>query len=329
MRLNSRIIFLFLLSFGGVFSSNAHGTYHLEGYMGVRGGESFHYVLDLKDSVGDLLSGYASTYNTKDKAVKATVTALIDRKAKTLHIQEQEIVANLGFESKATICLVNAVLSWNEHEKTLSGSLITQTSENGATCSTGSIVFTRKAQIDQLLDPPAPAIASKSMPADNNSLFQPKTNPTQKLNAYFAQKEQQEAAKFSSAQDTKPGSSQPPIPQPEVKKITEGTDGIYLWQSNKIIFEIWDGGDIDNDQVSISFNGTSLLKNYQLTAQKKKLVFDLGADEINTITITANNEGANLPNTANILLGDGDKTYSVLAYNKTGKTAVIKIKRVN
>lgn len=323
MRIPVRMIVFIFLVFGSISPLNAKDVYHLDGYMGVRGGESFHYSIDLKDSIGNILSGYGYTYKTKDKVVKAYLTAEIDRGKKSLHIQEQQIISNQGFESKATICLVNAFLTWNKDENNLSGSLITQTSGNGATCSSGTIVFIQKLQIDQLFAPPIPTVAQKSNTGQLPQ-FQTRVDPNKKLNAYFAQKTQTEKA--TQQQPTPPA---PPIvaPKPEIKKITEGTEGVYQWHSNKVIFEIWDGGEIDNDQVTVSFNGTIVLKNYQLTAQKKKLTFELGGNELNIITITANNEGSNPPNTANIILYDGDKAYSVLAYNKTRRKAVIKIKK--
>jgi len=49
---------------------------------------------------------------------------------------------------------------------------------------------------------------------------------------------------------------------------------------------------------------------------------------INTIVIAADNEGSDPPNTATLMLGDGAKHYSVIAYNPRGQQALIKIRRV-
>lgn len=323
-----QLIALLLLALGGFSPLNAKNVYQLDGYMGVRGGESFHYRIELSDSIGNILSGYSYTYKTKDKAVKAYLTAEINRKAKSLHIQEQQIISNQGFESIATICLVNADLSWNEIEKNLSGSLITQTSDNGAICSSGSIVFIRQSQINQLFSPAAaPQPGSKSTAQQHAASFVTREDPNQKLHAYFNQKAQSEKDQMSITKESQPQVSPNTTAQPVVKKITEGLDGAYLWHSNQIIFEIWDGGEIDNDRVTVSYNDTQVLKNYQLSGQKKRVVLNIGTNPINNITITANNEGANPPNTANIRLFDGDKVYDILAYNKTGRKAVIRIRK--
>lgn len=320
---------LFLFLFTGTALLQAEETYQLDGYMGVKGGESFHYKVVLKDSSDNWMSGFAYTYKTESKAVKAELVAQIDRKGQTLHIQEQQLLSNHGFESKATICLVNAMLSRNKSEQNLSGSLITRTSNNGAACSSGSIVFIQKEQIEKLFAPPAkPAIVKKTVPSTNH--FQTRSDPNQKLHAYFAQKQKAEAqqkAREQKISQPKPNPAPATATKPLVKKITEGADGIYTWHSEQIIFEIWDGGDVDNDQVTIAYNGNPILKNYQLSNQKRKLTFEIGGNELNIITITANNEGANPPNTANITLQDGEKVYSILAHNTTGKKAVIQIKK--
>lgn len=300
----------------------------LDGYMGVQGGESFHYHLDLKDSVGNLMSGYSYTFKDDErKAVKASVIATIDPEKKTLHIREQNIIYNHGFESRATICLVNALLTEDAGSGNLSGKLITQTSNNGAMCGSGSLTFIQKDQIATLFT------AQKTQPVVEKPVaqkasFQTRTDPNQKLQAYFAQKKQKEAAAATTVPN--PAAPQPAtvtVSQTKVKTITEGQSGVYLWHSDKIVFEIWDGGEIDGDQITVAYNGRPVLENYQLTAQKKQLTFELGGNELNIITITANNEGANPPNTATIKIMDGDKVYSVLAYNQPGKSATIQIKK--
>lgn len=305
----------------------------LDGYMGVQGGESFHYRLELKDSVGNLMSGYSYTFkDDEQKAVKAFVTATIDHDKKTLHIREQSIIYNHGFESRATICLVNALLTRDADNGSLSGKLITQTSNNGAVCSSGSLTFIQKGQVESFFAPQKAQQASEK-PADGTGSFQPRTDPNQKLHAYFAQKQQQEARSPMVLATATPPAVKPPagnsITKPQVKTITEGSEGVYLWHSNKIIFEIWDGGEIDGDQVTVMYNGQPVLKSYRLTEQKKQLTFEVGGNALNIITITANNEGGNPPNTASIKITDGDKTYSILAYNKTGKSATIQIRKSN
>ncbi|MBE8968977.1 hypothetical protein IQ277_22970, partial [Nostocales cyanobacterium LEGE 12452] len=87
--------------------------------MGVQGGESFTYKLELKDSVRNILSGYAYTYLNEKNDVKTYVIAEADRDKKTLFIREATIIHNHYFESKALICLVEALLVYSNTEHTL------------------------------------------------------------------------------------------------------------------------------------------------------------------------------------------------------------------
>lgn len=288
-------------------------NYELKGFMGVQGGESFTYKLSLKDSTGNILSGYAYTYAKEANDVKAYVVAVVDRGNKTLSIREKEIVHNHYFESKATICLVEAVLNYSAAENTISGPLITKTSGNGANCSSGGISFTNAAELSQLFNPQPqqaePVIAStpKARPA---AKAKPLTNED---NPFIG----------NSAQPVK----QAPVEVKKTDNITEGKDKTYAWKSDNIVLEIWDGNTVDNDKVNILYNGQEVLSNYTITKEKKKLTFPVGGNELNIITVIALNEGNEPPNTANILLTDGDVTYEVVAHNTIGKRAGIKIKK--
>jgi hypothetical protein len=297
-----------------VFSGTSllHGQkneYSLKGFMGVQGGESFTYKLELKDSVRNILSGYAYTYLNEKNDVKTYVVAETDREKKTLFIREATIIHNNYFESKALICLVEALLVYNSAEHTLSGPLITMTAGNGASCSKGSITFNNVTELANLFNPELknvpPAIQVSQKPA-----------PVKAPKIVYDTLRKPKPVSVSSK-------SLPEVKKPEI--ITEGKDKTYRWQSDNIILEIWDGNNEDNDRVTILVNGTELLKNYILTKQKKKLSIPVGGNELNIITIVADNEGGDPPNTANILLSDNDVQYDVVAHNTVGKRALIKI----
>ena len=99
--------------------------------------------------------------------------------------------------------------------------------------------------------------------------------------------------------------------------------------SMTVVIEAWDGGTVDGDRITIQFNGKTRLENYSLVKEKKQLRIPLAGHGVNTISIIADNEGTEPPNTASLLFIDGTTKYSVIAYNKKGQQAVIKIKRVN
>lgn len=285
--------------------------YSLKGFMGVQGGESFTYKLELKDSVSNILSGYAYTYLNEKNDVKTYVIAEADRDKKTLFIREVTIVHNHYFESKALICLVESLLTYSNTEHTLSGPLTTMTAGNGASCSKGSITFTNIAELNNLFNPEL-----KNVQPGPVTQAMPKPAPARPPKVVY-----------DTLRKPKP-IAVAPKPVSEIKKpetITEGKDKTYRWQSDNIVLEIWDGNNEDNDRVTILFNGTELLKDYVLTNKRKKLSIPVGGNELNIITVVAVNEGGDPPNTANILLSDNDVQYDVVAHNTVGKRALIKI----
>jgi len=109
-------------------------------------------------------------------------------------------------------------------------------------------------------------------------------------------------------------------------KITATAKKEVEWQTDTCILELWDGEVVDGDTVTVSFNGVRILSNYMLTATHKKLLLLL-SHKANTISIYAQNEGRQPPNTSMILLTDGDATYSAFSSLKKGETAEIVIRK--
>jgi hypothetical protein len=288
--------------------------YLLRGYMGVQGGESFHYDLRLKDSVRNILSGYSSTYQNPENDVRTSVVAELDRDGKTLHIRESTIMQNNNFKSRAIICLVEVQLKYSSLDKNLFGTLITMTAGNGANCSKGSISFSNKDEIDHLFNPSL-INTSPAAPSSSNIVATPPRKPTKVVYDTVVTR-----------RNNLPALPQTPAP-PKQTIITEGQDKTYQWNSDEIVFEIWDGTTVDNDRVTILLNGTEVLKDYVLAKNKKELRLPIGGNELNIISILALNEGSEPPNTANITIKDGDVSYDIMAHNKFGKTALIKIKK--
>lgn len=308
----SRFVLL-LATFVPVAALAQKQEYRLKGFVGVQGGESFTYELNLAESGNGSIIGTASTYLDPDKDVVATLTASIDRGQKKLTLREKDIIANNGFKSSALICLIEAVLTYDEAEKKLYGPLITKTAGNGAECSKGSITFMNKEELDLLFGVPVVTAGTKETaksvaPAAPS---QPKIDPSKPMKVIY---------------DTLPDPA-PIALKKRSDNVTEGKDKTYIWHTDTVIADIWDGNNIDGDRVTILYNGTEVLKDYVLTADKKRLLLPIGGNELNILTIEARNEGGDPPNTANLVLTDGAIVYDVVAHNATGKRAVILISR--
>jgi len=314
-------VLLCLLIGNNIFAQEKN-TYVLTGYMGVQGGESFTYKLELKDSTGNYLSGYSYIYKTLNNEVKTAVIAKRDKVQKTLNLLEKNIIYNNNFKSKAVICLVESNLAFNKEDQALKGTLITQTIDNGGMCSTGTILFGNKEEINKLFSDQIPETPERKPNTTTTTAFKsPAINPTQKLNQLMAENKRKEAAENKPAVETKKPAALPPA------KITEGKEVVYEWNSDKVLLTIWDGSQEDGDRVTVSFNNLNVLTDYTLKNEKKTLELTLDGEQINTISIAALNEGSQPPNTANITIEDGDKSYEIIAYNKIGKRAFIKIRK--
>ena len=282
-------------------------SYNLKGYIAIEGGESFTYKLIFKDSAG-VINGYSLIYANDKQDVKTTISGHIDRALKSLQFSENEIEYNHGFQSNVTLCLVQAILKYkcsNANCK-LSGS-ITSSDVSNAACSAGSITFQDQEALAQLFND---APATDTLPVVKK--LSPKhVDPVN-------------AKKVRVVYDTASRRA-PLISGPE--EITSGVEKVYEWTTDTLSIEVWDGGRVDDDKISIRLNNNMLLKHYVLSNQKKMIKVYIPKASKNQLVILAENEGNEPPNTADLLLHDGDKEYRIVAYNNIGQEAVITINR--
>ncbi len=121
------------------------------------------------------------------------------------------------------------------------------------------------------------------------------------------------------------------VPEPEnesheIIKVTAEMPKEFQWRTDSCILEIWDGEFADGDVVTVLLNGEPVLTNYELIKARKRMVLPLHPKN-NTLEIIAETEGKAPPNTSQILLSDGNRSYSLLSRLKTGETATIVMKK--
>jgi len=284
-------------------------TTSLKGYLGVEGGESYTYKLVFSDSAG-FINGYSYTYLHEQKEVKATITGSLDSRNKTLSFRETNIIYNHGFESNTTICLINAILKYgidNSGHEAYSGS-ITSSDIGNVYCGQGTVSFPVSEEISSLFTIPAPSKPVQPPITDKKSLKNVKI-----------------------IYDTASSVATQTLPQKqtnEPEKITAGTEKFIEWHSDTVVIEVWDGGIVDGDNISIDYNGKSLLSKHTLSKEHTRLttmISQMGTDEI---VFTANHEGNQPPMTANVVLVDRNERYDIIVYNPIGKQAKIRLKKV-
>jgi hypothetical protein len=260
-------------------------------------GEVFPYKIVLTESNG-IVSGYSLTYKEPNDT-KTRIQGTLDRRNHTLAFKETEIIYSHNYHTKAYMCLVDAKLAYTpgSSEHALKGAINSMESDKTA-CTAGALVFNNDEEIQFLF------------------------GYHDKLDTVINMKKR---VKAQVADNNEPAPVAAPL---TTDKITAGVEKVYDWHSDTVIINVWDGGNIDGDRVTLLFNGKACLTNYYLTKERKQLRLPLNGTGINTLAILAVNEGSDPPNTADLLLTDGTINYSILAYNNAGKQSVIKIKRV-
>jgi hypothetical protein len=92
----------------------------------------------------------------------------------------------------------------------------------------------------------------------------------------------------------------------------------------KIELKIWDNNLVDGDIISLSLNGNWVLKEHTVTKGKKKLFLQLTEKE-NVLVLFAENLGKVPPNTAAIIVDDGQNEQKIILNSDKGKSEAIKI----
>jgi len=300
------ILLLFSFIFCRYFGFAQVEDFTLQGYLGVEGGESYNYKLVVKDSFG-ILSGFGYTYLYEGKEVKAIIKGWVDKQKGIFNFQETKIVHNRGFESNTTICLIHASLHLKKETnggEVFSGS-ITSADAGNVYCGQGTITFPYSPQLKQLMkvaiSPPAFPVAAKVA----------NIKPLRVI--YDTLRTKRESASDSL--------------EKKVAEITSGQDQTYDWHTDSIVLKIWDGGKIDGDMISIRINGSSVIQKMTLSKDTvtKRIKF---LDNSCSLTIIALNEGSEPPNTANLILLDGNRLHEIIAFNEVGKHATIHLRKV-
>lgn len=89
--------------------------------------------------------------------------------------------------------------------------------------------------------------------------------------------------------------------------------------------DLYDNGDIDGDSISLFYNGKLLLSHKRLGDKPLTLNLETGSgDELNELTMYAENLGEIPPNTALMIITDGEKRYEVRISSDLKKSGTIR-----
>lgn len=303
-----RLALLYTMGLLLLLAPSLHAQYVLKGYLGVEGGESFHYDMHFSDSSGTIF-GVAYTYSILGKEVKARIKGTTDKTRQTIHFQETEILYNKGFHSNATICLIQATLQYKnmgEQSPSLNGS-ISSSDITQVTCSNGSITIQNASDAATLFNTAIIPIAKMTV-----------TNPIKSKKPIKVVYDTSTVFNNEAAAST--------FSKTVIDKVTHGDEKVIAWKSDTLTIIIWDGGKVDGDIISLFINDENVLHRYTLSKMQKIMTFK-HLKKVTTIQIKAENEGSEPPNTADILLLDGSQEHRLISYNPQGKNSTIRLVR--
>ena len=266
----------------------------LNGRLMMQTGETFPYVLSITDSQSKLY-GFSLTFNAPNDT-KTLVTGTIDKGRGILAFNEESVEYSHSLPTKAFMCLLHGKLVYKNGM--LNGPVVSQQSDHTA-CTSGQLEFNEADKIQSLFSTHDKYDMEVTMGSKQQTVEMP-------VKALKVEK-----------QDIKP-----------LEKITEGIEKSYEWHSDSIIIEVWDGGTLDGDVISISFDGKVVLDNYSLRTRKKRISLALGDYALHTLSVLSVSEGTEPPATATLTLLDGSVLYNVVAYNKKNAVSVLRIRRV-
>jgi hypothetical protein len=308
--------------------------YTLDGRVQVKNGRSFSYQLVFTIK-GTELNGYSVTKLKNSAPTKASIKGRVNVTAKTISFEEYPFENR---QDNAITCFINATLSF----KLVNGNYVLKGDFKGRDhfrmyCGHGTITVNEPpvalytffginstANTNQKQQPAgkhiSDSVTNNSKKNTINSQH-PEKQPTPINQNHPHSQHLKDPHKKTHVLDS--------LRDNEKNKEYEITSGVmhqFHWQTDTCVLDIYDGGVIDGDKITVILNADEVLTKHTLTKQKHRMKLYLKG-KVNTISIIAENLGKTPPNTANFILTDGKRHYKIKAFNDIGESAEIMLKK--
>lgn len=322
------------------------------------GGDKCDYVLEL-ETKGTTVSGYSYTYFTDGEKRYYTICKLkgtIDKGSRSVEVREYERTKTNVPQNIRNCFQVHRLTYFNkEDEQTLDGSWIPAPNQEGD-CGYGTTVLSRR--VLKRNNSLANLNTAKKTPGRTPVTTKPKTSATQLSKTIVktpARKTITPTPPVKSKVITAPvvkatvpsklppaekeakdkpwlAESKPEI-QPEISPKPAYTS--FEKRNNTLIktieveketvkVDLYDNGEIDGDSISLFLNGKLLLSHKRLSDKAITLNLDVTSNDINDLVMYADNLGSIPPNTALMVVTDGDKRYEVRIASDLQKSGAIR-----
>ncbi len=321
------------------------------------GGDRCEYVLEIETD-GNKVSGYSYTYFSADGGKRyytiCKLSGTINRSTKFIEVKEIERTkTNVPVTIRNCFQVHKLTYSAQGQEQKLEGSWIPLANQEGD-CGYGTTVLSRRilqknpSYYNNPVTKTKPVVKPKTTPSTAKTT--PKTNTTPPVVKAQPKKNtvppaiKKETAKITQAPvvRTEPAnkgtnsiaSNVPPaIRSDGAKRVTDPQyekRNVDLLKTIEIdnpgfTVDLYDNGEIDGDSISLFFNGSLILSQKRLSdkAIRLNLSVDRGR-ELNELIMYAENLGTIAPNTALMVVNDGDNRYEVRISSDLQKSGVIR-----
>ncbi len=310
------------------------GYFDSNGDIGILSGGNTEYVLELEIN-GSSVSGNSYTYFYGRKYyVICSLNGSYDKKSKKIVVNEVERIKGSTPEDWSD-CLQTHVLYYGKEEgkEILSGNWKTspyQAKQNGG-CGLGNTTLSRRVLINNNITfnkQSRTPVTKLKPPSNQSSIFKDKNKTTPPV-VITPTKPKPKPIIPITPEITKNDSqlkkdiSKSVVPPPVKKDADQVTDLSFEKRNTNVVktieiekdtftVSLYDNGDIDGDTVSVFFNGKLVLANKKLTDRALKLTLNIDQNRaINELVMYAENLGEIPPNTALMVVNDGDNRYEV------------------
>ena len=321
--------------------------------MGSWSGDKCDYVLDLEIS-GKKVTGYSYTYFTNEGNKYYTICRLegiADKKKKNVEITE--------ISRTKTNIPVNISNSFQVHKLTwrkegdkeiLEGTWLPAAGQDAKNTGYGVTVLNKR-QLSEI-SPLAKKLNSKKDPASSPekpviAAFKPKTFQTNPLKSPEKPTTVTKNKKVTPTDNAGSIAKNPSTKKTEEPKVETNSNIKIIQPKEKIIpigfekrnnavlrtvtvenatvqIELYDNGEVDGDSISLFYNGNVLLAHKRLTQTPITLEIPVSNNDENELVMYADNLGTLPPNTALMIVRDGNKRYEVRITSDLTKSGTIR-----
>jgi hypothetical protein len=332
------------------YSQNFTGQWKGEFYdksskFGSWGGNKCEYVLDLEVN-GKTVTGYSYTYfmdGEKRYYTICKVEGVVDKKKKYVEVTEFERTkTNVPLE--VNNCFQVHKLTYfkkSDGEETLEGNWIPAPKQQG-NCGYGLSILSRRTLKSSYTNYKAPApsprvttpptTTSKKIPdqADKNKTALVKPRPVQPRPSPPVVATPSKDSILNKSVRTEPlvKPVTPTMPSALGTRYEKRNNTVLKTievESESIKVDLYDNGEIDGDSVSLFLNGKLVVARKKLTT--KPLTIRIPLEELedeNELVMYADNLGSIPPNTALMIVTDGNKRYEVRITSDLQKSGTIR-----